>query len=324
MINIEAQSLNNLAVSPETIIFKKDILRQVSKSIIYWLDSAKTLKVNVQKQTLKLQETIDNAPPMTHLKDIALEIALTQQIYLRSLYCVQIIRKIAISYINQKLEELRNRATNPYLINVYKTRVFELLPPKKNCTKSTLVVESIFRDIVERLLLIERRQMIFVSPQMIASKEKKLTKTSESVIKWINIATEENINVSNTVEKLRESLLEAPSISDLAHNVDKEALLSRQIFIQNLYCIRIIRKIAISCIHKELEIQKLKPTNPALIELYKIELFKLIPPKKSLQPIAVVEKVFEVIMETLLKMREEVERDNKGINSFNLCNGCGS
>lgn len=118
--------------------------------------------------------------------------------------------------------------------------------------------------------------------------------------------------------------MEAPSISDLAHNVDKEALLSRQIFIQNLYCIRIIRKIAISCIHKELEIQKLKSTNPALIELYKDELFKLIPSKKSLQPIALVEKVFEVIMETLLKMREEVERDNKGINSFNLCNGCGS
>lgn len=83
------------------------------------------------------------------------EVLLNQQILFQSLYCNQIIRKIAIAYINEKIVPLSLTQTNQKLFDELKAKVWKLVPPK-GCLSTIENVESRFQKL---LMLIEEMEI---------------------------------------------------------------------------------------------------------------------------------------------------------------------
>lgn len=162
----------------------------------------------------------------------------------------------------------------------------------------------------------------------------------DSIKTWCNIAQEEGINVDKQITKLQQIVQQAPSLDHPRINDDHEitrisdhevtrineyvVTLHQQIFYQSMYCNQIIRKVAIACIKEKLGKAALKSTNKSLIEIYQSRVWTLLPPKRCLRTISIVEDTFKEILQILQLMEEEIERDNQGINAFNLPGGCGS
>jgi|GEM_PF-2685351 len=76
------------------------------------------------------------------------EVLLNQQILFQSLYCNQIIRKIAIKCIKENLEETSLIATNKLLFKIYEAKLWKKLPPKR-CLSTIATIETAFTKIIK-------------------------------------------------------------------------------------------------------------------------------------------------------------------------------
>ncbi len=130
--------------------------KEVSDSTTKWINVANEAGVNVDKQIRNIQQTIDDAPVfLTIPSQFEIQISMIQQIVVRSLYCNQIIRKIIKAAIAEKLPRIRQISNNQTLIGIYEERLNELVPVKI-CLDKIPVVEKLFFETMEILLLMEK------------------------------------------------------------------------------------------------------------------------------------------------------------------------
>lgn len=130
--------------------------KEVSDTTIKWINIANTAGVDVTKQIRNIKQTIDDAPVFTNVpSQFEIQISMIQQIVVRSLYCNQIIRKIIKAAIKEKLGRIRQISNNHELISIYEGRLNELIP-EKICLDKIPVVEKLFTETLDILILMEK------------------------------------------------------------------------------------------------------------------------------------------------------------------------